>query len=244
LLSRNTPTAVNLADAEFFFWDGRAGSLAEQAAGPIQNPVEMDLTLPEAVQRISSKPHYQKAFRKLGVRHISADDITAAIAAFEARLLTGPTVFDRWINGDRSALNEQQERGRMIFFTTGDCAICHNGQHFADGDFHNIGTGSPDDLGRYAIEEDPYYKGAFKTPSLRNWNGRQPFMHDGRFKTLREVLEFYSDPPEALVGERETRPLKFSEQQIVDLLAFMETLNGDWPDLAPFEKAWKELGVE
>lgn len=244
VLGRNTPTAVNLADAEFFFWDGRAGSLEEQALGPIQNPKEMDLTLEEAVARVSSQPHYRKAFQKIGVEKITADDIARAIAAFERKLVTGPTRFDRWINGDRSALNVQQERGRMIFFAKGDCALCHNGQHLTDGDFHNVGTGTRDDAGRVAIDPDPYFNGAFKTPSLRNWKGREPFMHDGRFDTLREALEFYSEPPKTTVGEREIEAKNFTPQEIEDLLAFFETLNGAWPDLNPFEQAWKDLGVE
>ena len=243
-LGRNTPTVVNLADAEFLFWDGRAASLEEQAAGPITNPIEMDLTLEEAVERIGSLRRYREAFARIGVDSITAEDITGAIAAFERRLTTGPTVFDRWTRGDRSALNEQQERGRLLFFTKGDCALCHNGANLSDGDFHNLGTGSAEDQGRYAIEAEAYLLGAYKTPSLRNWKGREPFFHDGRFATLRDVIEFYSNPPDSGVGEREIEPKGFTPREIDDLLAFMETLNGEWPDLVPFEQAWKALGVE
>lgn len=245
LLGRNTPTVVNLADAEFLFWDGRAGSLAEQAKGPIANPQEMDMPLDVAVERIRGLRRYREAFAKMGVETITEDAIADAIAAFEAKLETGPTLFDRWIHGDRSALNEQQERGRVLFFTKGDCALCHNGQNLSDGDFHNIGSSaSPEDIGRAAIEDDPYYVGAFKTPALRNWKGREPFFHDGRFDTMREVLEFYSNPPAAQAGEREIEPKAFTEQEMDDLLAFLETLNGAWPDLEPFEQAWQALGVE
>ncbi|MCB9383610.1 MAG: c-type cytochrome [Bryobacterales bacterium] len=244
ILGRNTPTVVNLADAEFFFWDGRAGSLEEQAQGPMQNPKEMDMKLDEIVERVSAQPHYQKAFERIGVHKITADAIAGALAAFERKLVTGPTKFDRWVNGDRAALDEQEERGRMIFFTKGDCAMCHNGQNLTDGDFHNIGTGTKNDEGRAAIDPDPYFKGAFKTPALRNWKTREPFMHDGRFKTLREVLEFYSEPQPTQVGEREIEAKHFTPQEIDDLLAFFETLNGSWPDLKPFEKAWKDLDVE
>ena len=244
VLPRHTPTVVNLAAAEFFFWDGRAGSLEEQAAGPMQNTKEMDMTLDEIVGRVAAQPHYRKAFAQIGVDDITAEAIAAAIAAFERRLVTGPTKFDRWVNGDRSALSEHEERGRMLFFTKGDCALCHNGQNLTDGDFHNVGTGTKDDMGRFAIDPDPYFKGAFKTPALRNWKGREPFMHDGRFATLREVIEFYSEPPPTTVGEREIEAKSFTPQEIDDLLAFFETLNGSWPDLAPFEQAWKDLGVE
>ncbi len=244
VLKRNTPTVVNLADAQYFFWDGRAESLEEQAKGPMTNPIEMSMTMADVVERVRQQPSYEAAFRNAGVQHINENAIVGAIAAFERRLVTGPTKFDRWLDGDRSALNEQEERGRQIFFAKGDCALCHNGLNFTDGDFHNIGTATPDDIGRSAIDHDDYYLGAFKTPALRNWKGREPFMHDGRFKTLREVIEFYVHPPQAVVGERETEPRPFSEQEIQDLMAFMETLNGAWPKLDRFELAWKELVSE
>lgn len=243
-LPRNTPTVVNLADAELFFWDGRAASLEEQAAGPIENPIEMNLTLDEALERVRAQRHYREAFAAAGVEEISKDDILATIAAFERKLRTGPTKFDAWINGDRGALNEQEEKGRQIFFTKGDCALCHNGLHLTDGDFHNVGTATPEDVGRYAIDGDQYYLGAFKTPSLRNWKGREPFMHDGRFATLREVIEFYVSPGETQVGEREIDAIALSREEIDDLLVFLETLNGEWPDLQPFEAAWKGLVAE
>ena len=99
VLPVNTPTVVNLGEAEYFFWDGRAASLEEQAAGPITNPKEMDLTLQEAVARVKAQPHYQKAFAAMGVNEITADDITGAVAAFERKLVTGETPFDRWLKG-------------------------------------------------------------------------------------------------------------------------------------------------
>ncbi len=244
VLGRNTPTVVNLADAEFFFWDGRASSLEEQAVGPIQHPQEMDLTLPEAVKRVGSQPHYRRAFKKAGVRKITSDAMVEAIAAFERRLVTGEAIIDRWLAGDRNALNEQQERGRMIFFTRGDCALCHNGKNFTDDYFHNIGTGHPDDLGRYAIEKDERMKGAFKTPGLRNWKGREPFMHDGRFDSIERVVAFYDTAPGTSIGESEVDKIDLTKQEQEDLIAFLETLNGAWPDLEPFEAAWEALGVE
>jgi len=243
-LGRNTPTVVNLADAEFFFWDGRAESLAEQAAGPLTNPLEMDMTVEEAVERVRAQPHYRKAFEKIGVEEIQGDDIFEAIAAFEAALETGQTKFDRWLEGDREALSEREERGRVVFFTKGNCALCHNGVHLTDGDFHNVGSGTPDDIGRGAIVDDEYFDGAFKTPSLRNWKGREPFFHDGRFGTMREVIEFYRDPPPTEVGRPEIDPVDITDAEADDLLAFLETLNGTWPDLDRFERAWKDLGVE
>ena len=241
VLPISTPTVVNLREADYFFWDGRAESLEEQAKGPITNPIEMDLTLDQAVARVKGESRYQKAFAAIGANEIVIDDIVGAIAAFERKLTTGETAFDRWLQGDRSALSDSQARGRMIFFTRGECAICHMGNNFTDNDFHNVGTGSDTDPGRYNVTKDEEDKGAFKVPSLRNWKGREPFMHDGRFKSLREVMEHYSDPPPAKVGESELDPLDLTQAEKGELLAFLEALNGDWPDLSVFETAWKEL---
>ena len=241
LLPRHVPTVVNLEESEFFFWDGRAESLEEQAKGPIANPIELDLKLDEAVARVSAEAHYRKVFAALGVKRITIDDIAGAIADFERRLITGEAGFDRWLQGDRSALSEAQNRGRMIFFTTGQCALCHIGRNFTDGDFHNIGTATEDDKGRYAVTKDEAEMGMFKTPSLRNWKGREPFMHDGRFATLRDVVDFYSEPQDSKIGETEIDPLELGDDEKADLLAFMEALNGSWPDLKPFEAAWRKL---
>ena len=129
----------------------------------------------------------------------------------------------------------------MIFFTRGQCATCHLGPNFTDGMFHNIGTGTEQDPGRSRISGDDYDVGAFKTPSLRNWKGREPFMHDGRFESLDDVLEFYNEPKSGAVGESELDPLDLTEQDRADIKAFLETLNGSWPDLSPYEAAWNGL---
>ena len=240
-LPRNAPTVVNLADAEFFFWDGRAGSLEEQAKGPIENPIEMDLAHDEAARRVGAEAAYAKAFEQAGVDNITIDSITRAIAAFERGLVTGPAPVDKWLAGDRSVFNEEQERGRMIFFTRGQCATCHFGPNFTDGMFHNIGTGTTEDPGRSQISKDDYDIGAFKTPALRNWKGREPFMHDGRFETLDDVLAFYNEPKTDALGLTELDPLGLSEQDHSDIKAFLATLNGEWPDLAPYKAAWQAL---
>lgn len=240
-LPRNAPTVVNLAEADSFFWDGRAASLEEQAKGPIENPIEMDLAHAEAARRVQAESAYVQAFAQVGVREITIEEIVRALAEFERGLVTGPTLYDRWLEGNRSVFDASQERGRMIFFTRGQCATCHLGRNFTDGGFHNIGTGTAQDTGRAAISGDAYDLGAFKTPSLRNWRGREPFMHDGRFETLDEVLDFYNEPKDEAVGETELDPLELTDQDHADLKTFLETLNGAWPDLAPYEAAWKAL---
>ena len=240
-LPRHTPSVINLADAPHLFWDGRVDSLEAQAIVPLTNPIEMDMKESEIVSRVAAQPHYRQAFSSIGVNDVGIGDIVGAIAAFERTLTTGPTQFDRWLQGDKAALNPAQKRGRMIFFTRGQCAICHIGSNFTDHDFHNIGTGTQTDLGRFAVTQQADDKGLFKTPSLRNWKGREPFMHDGRFATLGEVLDFYSAPPQPEVGESELDPLELSDADKSDLIAFLETLNGAWPDLSAFATAWQAL---
>lgn len=241
LLPRQAPTVVNLGEAKYFFWDGRAASLEEQAKGPIQNSIEMDLSHDDAVKRLKADETYRQAFEQTGVTEIGIDAIANAIAAFERKLTTGRTLYDTWLSGQRAVFNASQERGRLIFFTRGQCATCHIGHNFTDGDFHNIGTGSAKDPGRSAISNDDYDLGSFKTPSLRNWKTREPFMHDGRFATLDQVLEFYNETKDGALGETEIDPLRLSPEELTDLKAFLETLNGDWPDLEPFEEAWQAL---
>ncbi len=241
ILGRQAPTVVNLANAKYFFWDGRAASLEEQAKGPIENPIEMDLSHADAAKRLNADKTYARAFKKIGVENIGIDDIASVIAAFERGLTTGPTLYDKWLEGDRSVFNESQEQGRLIFFTRGQCATCHIGHNFTDGDFHNIGTGSEEDPGRSAISKDDYDLGTFKTPSLRNWKTREPFMHDGRFKTLDDVLDFYNKPKDQAIGETELDPLALTPADRNAIKAFLETLNGAWPDLAPYETSWKAV---
>jgi len=241
VLARNTPSVVNLAKAAQLFWDGRAGSLEEQAAGPITNPLEMDLTLDEAAARIAAQPDYRAAFAQINVETITITDITAALAAFQRTLTTGPTAYDRWLEGNADALDRAQKNGRFLFFTRGQCAICHIGTDFSDHKLHNIGTGTVADGGRAIVTGVDEDRGLFKTPSLRNWRGKEPFMHDGRFATMAEVLAYYTDPPAPEVGESELDPLGFSARDQADLLAFMDALNGEWPDLAPYARAWDDL---
>jgi len=241
VLARNTPSVVNLAKAQLLFWDGRATSLEEQAAGPITNPLEMDLTLEEAAARIATRPDYRKAFAQINVDNIGIADITAALAAFQRTLATGPTAYDHWLEGNADALDRAQKNGRFLFFTRGQCAICHIGNDFSDHKLHNIGTGTIADGGRANVTSLDPDRGLFKTPSLRNWRGKEPFMHDGRFATMAEVIAYYTDPPAPEVGESELDPLRFSARDQADLLAFMDALNGDWPDLAAYARAWDAL---
>jgi cytochrome c peroxidase len=242
-LPRHTPRLANLRGAELFFWDGRATSLEEQVLVPLTHPQEMDISEDEIVQRVTATPHYQRAFSNLSDQKIQLEDIAEALAAFVRSLETGETPFDRWLAGESDALSSAAGRGRLLFFTRGQCATCHIGHTLTDHDFHNIGTGTPEDPGRVAITGLDTDRGRFKTPSLRGWRGSEPFMHDGRFNTIRQVIDHYSEPIGHAVGTSELAPLELSSSEKDDLLSFLETLNGPDPDLKTYAHRWQSLAL-
>ena len=241
--NRNAPTALNAAYHPLQFWDGRAASLEEQAAGPIANPVEMNLQHEVCTGRIGSDPAYQPLFEKaFGPGPVTMDKITKAIASFERTLISGNSAFDRYeYGGDKRAMSAAAIRGLAIFKDAkrGNCAACHTiGEKdalFTDGKFHNLGVGLNSrgeltDLGRYEQTKVEADKGAFRTPTLRNIALTAPYMHDGSQKTLRDVVDFYvgggSSNPHL---DKDIKELKLSGAGRADLAAFLEALTGGMP---------------
>jgi len=233
--NRNTPSAMNQAGRLGFFWDGRASSLEEQALGPIANEREMDLPVDEAVQRLNSDPGYARWFAAIFHGPATARNLSQAIAAFERTLETGDSPYDRYINGDDSALSPAAVRGRILFIGRANCANCHSGEDFTADRFKNIGLYNGRELndpGRYAITKDPAHLGLFKIPSLRNVALTAPYMHNGMFKSLREVIEYYNHPDRVVQGSINRDKaidiqLNLSEDDIADLIAFLESLTDD-----------------
>jgi len=208
---------------------------------PLTHPQEMDLAAEEAAARVATDPDYRRAFAAAGVDEVTVGEVAAALAAFVRSLESGDSRYDRWLGGDRDALSPAEERGRMIFFTRGQCATCHIGPALTDHRFHNVATGTAEDPGRSEVTGEEKDQGKFKTPPLRGWGGSEPFMHDGRFATLADVLDHYSEPPEADVGVSELDPLELEEDEKADLAAFLQTLDAPGPDLAPYEERWRRL---
>lgn len=230
--ARNTPSAMNLGSRPYFFYDGRAATLAEQALHPIRNPVEMDLTITVAVERLARHPQYGPWFRQLYGRPVDSLTLGHALAAFELTLETSDTPHDRWLNGDAAALTASQQNGRAIFLKKGRCFDCHFSPDFTGDEFRNIGlyngrAGS--DAGRFAITGDSADLGKFKVPGLRNVALTAPYMHDGRFRTLREVIDYYDQPfnfvPDPVNADSLLRtPLGLTETEKVDLEAYLRAL--------------------
>jgi len=233
--ARNTPSVMNMASRSFFFHDGRAASLEEQASMPVENPVEMNLPFTEAVKRIKSNETYFKLFANIYHTEPNEENITNALAEFQRSLESdGSAPHDLWMNDvDSLAMNPSQQRGRTLFLSDEfKCFDCHFGPDFTGDEFRNIGLYDGitlKDIGRYAITKDSTDIGKFKVPGLRNVALTAPYMHNGKFKTLREVIDFYSNPYDFVekpinIDSLMVKPLNLSEIQKEDLVNFLHAL--------------------
>jgi cytochrome c peroxidase len=230
---RNTPSVLNMRNRSVFFWDGRAKTLEQQSVMPIVHQNEMGLPLAELVVRLNANKNYVSDFKIVFNQKPNATNIAKALAAYERTLETDNSRFDAWANGDSLALTEQEERGRQLFVDDNTkCFNCHFTEDFTDDGFKNIGLydgKKNNDVGRYAITKRKSDLGKFKTPGLRNIAITAPYMHDGRFRTLEEVVAFYNNPkafvPKAINMDNDLKkPLNLSVQQQADLVAFLKTL--------------------
>ena len=236
---RSAPTIINSGYQYFQFWDGRAQHVEGQALGPIQNPIEMDLTLEKLVVKLNKIEGYRRQFRDVFGTEVTSEGIAKAIGAFERTVLSGNAPYDQFKAGDKTALSEAAERGRQVFFNKASCSACHAGSNFSDGAFHNVGVGmkaAKPDLGRFSETKLEGDRGSFKTPTLREIARTAPYMHDGSLKTLEAVVDFYNkggiDNPQR---DEEIVPLKLTDQQKADLIKFLkEGLSSpDYPEIAP-----------
>lgn len=232
LTSRNTPSVLNMKNRPYYFWDGRAVTLEEQALMPIENPGEMGLPIKEALERLNQSEEYKKLFRKIFRQLPNAQNLGLSLAAFEQTLETADSRFDDWSN-NISSLSVEEERGRELFIgNKAKCFDCHSMEDFTDDDFKNIGLYNGKDLndeGRFNFTNNPSDKGKFKTPGLRNIAVTAPYMHDGRFKTLEQVVSYYNTPfmfvdDPVNIDAALLNPLMLTQQEKKDLVAFLKTL--------------------
>jgi cytochrome c peroxidase len=228
---RQAPTVLNTAFSPLLFWDGRAKSLEEQTLGPIQNPLEMAETLDHLVSKLQTVKGYRQQFRNVFGTEITPQGVSEAIAAFVRTLISTNSAFDQYSRGNKRAMNEAAIRGMALFKNKARCILCHNGPNFTDNQFHNLGVPQVGpikvDLGRYDVTGQDRDKGAFKTPTLRNILETAPYMHDGVFLSLEEVIEFLDKgggPNQNL--STLMKPLGLTQEEKSDLLAFLESLTG------------------
>jgi cytochrome c peroxidase len=235
-LARNTPTLLDLRGHTLFFWDGRAARLTDQVLIPVRSHAEMGQSLPDLIAGLRAVPAYERDFRAAFGGPATADRVARALTAFLYTLNTpADSPFDRG-RTDPAALSPAARRGLVLFAGKGRCLLCHQGPMFTDHRFHNLGLKprrGGADPGRWAVARVPGAFGAFLTPSLRNVARTAPYMHDGRFKTLAQVVSFYNrggDSPGT--GVYPLRPLGLSRRERKDLVAFLESLNSTLPAVA------------
>ena len=222
---RNTPALLNLEARGPYFWDGRVSTLQEQALVPIENPDEMAGDLSTLERELAADPEYaarfQEAFGPLG---LTRDTLALALAAFERTLISAGSRYDRYLEGDSSALTEEEVRGMRVFAGKAECTTCHGGPLLTDNAFHNVGVAG-DDPGRFEAGATP--RATFKTPSLRDVAHTAPYFHDGSAATLEEVIEHYARGGDPMArGTRDIHPLDLSASEKRELVAFLRSLDG------------------
>lgn len=254
-LDRNTMSLVNMLwSAPHKFWDGRATNLEDQALQPIQNLKEMDLEISELLFRLNNNPVYKVKFKlAFNTNNIKKEHIAKALAQFQRTLISQDSKYDKFLKGELQ-LSEQEQRGLQSFFTHPDpsvglrgsnCGDCHRNfltDGFNDGfdGFANNGLEDDEHLenGLFSVTKNPLDKGKFKIPSLRNIALTAPYMHDGRFNTLEEVLDHYnnhirmSSTLDILIRDASNEyrepsdpiALKLSKEDINDIIAFLKAL--------------------
>jgi len=231
-LRRRAPTLINRAYGRSQFWDGRAATLEAQITGPMTAPDEMGTTPEAAAGAISRVAGYARLFEEaFGDRQVTFSRMVQAIASFERTIVSGNSPYDRFLNGDKHALTPGARRGLEIFERSGECSECHRGNNFTDEKFASLGIG-PDgpspDPGLAGITGKRADEGKFKVPTLREVVRTGPYMHDGRFRTLDEVLEFYrkGGKPGPRLDSR-IAPFFLDARAKAYLTEFLQSLSGE-----------------
>ncbi len=223
---RNSPTIINSGYYNENFWDGRAGSLEEQALGPIQSEVEMNQNLDELVVELNAVPTYVEMFSNVFNDQISADTIGKALAAFERTIVVTDTAFDRYLQGEEDAISAEAKEGMKLFVGKAGCISCHSGPLLADQNYHNLGMGGDD--GRFAVTGNEEDKGKFRTSGLRGVAHTAPFMHDGSLETLTDVIKYYNQGGGDDANKSPLmNPLNLTESEEKALVAFLDSLSGE-----------------
>ena len=231
-LSRATPTILNTAYNKLQMWDGRSKSLEDQATGPIKSKDEMNMDMYILLERLAAIPGYKKMFeRAYPDEGITEQTVAKALASYERTIVSSEAPFDRWRKGDQRAVDASVKRGFALFEGKAKCEKCHQGFNFTDDGFHNIGLKNPPgmapDDGRFAQRKVAVLKGAFKTPTLRDIALTAPYMHNGIYATLEEVIDHYDrggDIKESL--DPNISGLNLTEAEKSDLLNFLKSLTG------------------
>ncbi len=261
---RNAPTLINVAYRPLLFWDGRTGSLEDQALFPVASAFEMNQNIDFLEEELKEVPEYVEAFRTVFGGEITRARIAMALAAFQRTIVSNDTPLDRFLRGDGDALTPLQKKGHELFVGKAGCVRCHGGASLSDGRFHNLGvpedpklTADPrvavtrrfvakvsgydgyrelsEDPGRFLVTRDPGDWKAFLTPPLRNVADTGPYMHNGAFRSIAEVIDFFDrgggdDPKKS----PQLQPLRLSPEEKQALESFLsEALSGPVTPVKP-----------
>jgi cytochrome c peroxidase len=242
LSSRNSMTVVNRLYGHAQLWHGKMPTLEAQAKNPLTKAVRMGMPSEDVeVAKLNAIKGYRDRFQQVFCTDTTMDGVAQAIASFERTILSGNSPADRFdMGGEEDAISESAKRGLALFQGKGRCTRCHSGFNFSDEEFHNLGIDwdkNSADLGRYSVEKHPGTVGGFKTPTLREIARTAPYMPDGRFATLEEVVDFYDQG--GITNPHLSNliiPLGLTAQEKKDLVEYMRALNGEgWQVTAPTE---------
>lgn len=225
--NRNSPSILNLKNSTAFMFDAQIDNLDEQVIVPIQEHTEMNIKMGELVKKIKKLKIYQNASREAYSRDFDAWVLTRSIAEFERTLISDNSSFDQFIHGDTSSFTDSQKRGWKIFSEDLKCLECHSLPHFTNNQALNNGLYKDygADQGRFRIHHDSLDIGKFKVPSLRNITLTGPYMHDGSIKTLKEVIEHYSQGGKGHWNQDpRIKPFSLNHTELSDLINFFNGL--------------------
>lgn len=214
----NTPTVFNSSFNFVQFWDGRAKTLKEQALGPIEDPVEMGISVDELVVKLN-KTEYKNKFKRIYKEGLTKDSLVDSIEEFEKSLITVNAPFDRYLRGDENAISKDAKKGYKIFKQQG-CIACHHGVNVGGNLYAKFGASKAADVvskGRFEITKNELDLYHFKVPSLRNVELTAPYLHDGRYETLEETVKF-------MAYHQLGKTLK--DEDLENIVSFLKTLTG------------------
>lgn len=226
--TRNAPALFNLAWQQSFMWDGAINHLDMQALAPISHPSEMGSNINEVIMKLNASRMYKELFYKaFQDSTINTAKILKSLSQFQLTLVSANAKYDR-VKLGKESFSEQEKQGYQLF--TKNCASCHSEPLFSNYNFENNGLPidpTLNDLGRYVITENENDKAKFKVPSLRNLSFTYPYMHDGRFMTLQEVINHYTSGIEhsETLSSQFNESIELSSNEKVDLISFLLTLN-------------------
>ena len=224
--TRNAPTLTNVGNRPYFMWDGVNPSLEAQITAPIQEHAEFDFHILLIVERLKSMPNYVRLARMGYNSEITNWVVLNSIAEFERTLISKDTPYDQFLDGDLNALSPAQKRGYDLFFNKLYCGKCHNGPDLTNDDLTNNGLYEKyQDSGRMRLTQREIDRAIFKVPTLRNIAVTAPYMHDGSFESLEQVLAHYmSGGAQHPNKDKKIVPFDLTKEQQKDVIQFLESL--------------------